>query len=429
MKKLTVTIFAALFVIGVFSGCNQHKDNNFTPESSSISDDDHKTSNNDKTQDSVSSNVQSENEDFDVVEEFENFTAEIVDKTSKQLGKIHRNSVATITDYGIFYTAYPENANDGKTIEYHIYDPKSNKDKLLGTLDNQSYEAAYARTELDNKIYTLVMTGELLDNEKDPLWLLEFDMSSCTMAKHKLTENGFPYTTMTVANGKLLIIDHDQQDIQYDRILEFDPITNSIKSVLSFDLSNDLRGDTLRQVYCDENNIYLLRLNFVSDSDIKMFLDTYDMQYNKQSEMDISSMLAETVSNNLAPEDFFNEMKQMANCFAILDGRYIYYENFSASRFLGDLKSGKLLIETDSLFTASSGSGKPLFFYQYGGNEIFELKDGKFEKSVFNANDNRYYITFASSSSDGSRLIQTDYINPDDRNDTLPSLLYYISVG
>ena len=81
------------------------------------------------------------------------------------------------------------------------------------------------------------------------------------------------------------------------------------------------------------------------------------------------------------------------------------------------------------MFLASSGSGAPFFYCIFGGadneNSIYELKNGTLEKTVFKADDDRYYITAASRSLDGKTLLQVDYTNPEDRNDSLPAKIYY----
>ena len=164
-----------------------------------------------------------------------------------------------------------------------------------------------------------------------------------------------------------------------------------------------------------------------------MFLDTYDNDFNKLSERDISSFLEKGSDNSLVSDDIENEMKQMVSKFMVLDKRFVYYENFSISRFFGNLENGEILEETKGVgdqFLAASGSGNPFFYYAFGGgkneNAVFELKNNSLSKSFFKADDTRYYITAASINQNGNRLIQVDYINPDDGNDTLPTKLYYI---
>lgn len=123
----------------------------------------------------------------------------------------------------------------------------------------------------------------------------------------------------------------------------------------------------------------------------------------------------------------------MVSKFMVLDKRFVYYENFSISRFFGNLENGEILEEIKGVgdqFLAASGSGNPFFYYAFGGgkneNAVFELKNNSLSKSFFKADDTRYYITAASINQNGNRLIQVDYINPDDGNDTLPTKLYYI---
>ena len=186
---------------------------------------------------------------------------------------------------------------------------------------------------------------------------------------------------MTAANGNLLILNHDQTQQLYDKVYMFDTDTKEVSQVLQFELT-DNKGDTIRQMYSDEKNIYILRLHFEDESYVNMFVDTYDFNFKKQYENDISSMLKESVEKELVSEDVLNEMKQMASRFIMLDGKYIYYENFSATRFFGNTENKQLFNEINGMSLASFGSGKPFFYYIYGERTIFEWKNNTLEKSV-----------------------------------------------
>jgi hypothetical protein len=61
------------------------------------------------------------------------------------------------------------------TAEYRFFRTADRKDLLLGRLEDQGYEAVYARTELDGVVYTLAVTGNPMDKTPDPLWLLALD--------------------------------------------------------------------------------------------------------------------------------------------------------------------------------------------------------------------------------------------------------------
>ena len=367
---------------------------------------------------------------------------EVVDKDGKHIGQIPFNSGMTLTNNGIFYTtlisgttspdtiAVGLNEGEKDVVVYHLYDIKTDESYDFGSIPDQDYEAGYCRTELNGKLYTLITTGNAMDNEPDPLILAEFDLTDHTISQYRISDNGFPYTAMTVVNGKLLILNHDQTDVLNDKLYLFDPESKQTEQVMQSELNGNT-GDTIRSMYSDGKSIYILRLHFEGDNNVAMFLDTYDLDFKKLAEKEISAMLKESVGKNLVPEDVANEMKQMVSNFMVLDEKYVYYENFSTTRFLGNAEDGKLFSETEGAgdtFLASSGSGAPFFYCIFGGgeneNSIYEWKDGTLEKTIFKADDDRYYITAASRSPDGKILIQVAYTNPEDRNDTLPTKIY-----
>ncbi len=434
MKRCIAVFLAALICAGL-AGCGSKTDKEAptSPAESSIPESSAEIQESSKT----TSDEQSENKEND------KFTSGIgiVDRDGKHIGNIQEHCGITLTDSGIFYiTAQNDGADpdavgmmegEKTTYSYHLYDTQTNKNYPFGTVPEQDYEAGYVRTELNGKLYTIIITGDILDREPDSMMLLEFDLKKHTIDQYKISDNGFPYTAMTEADGKLLILNHDQTDVLHDRLYLFDPDSKESKEVLHFELSGNT-GDTLRSVYSDDKNIYLLRLRFEGESNVKMFLDTYDLSFKKLSEKDITSVIKAAAGVDLAPDDTINEMKQMVGKFMVLDEKYVYYENFSATRFLCNPEDGKLFDETlgfGDLFIASTGSGKPFFCYIYGGskneNAVFDWKNGSLEKTLFKADDDRYYITAASSSPNGKRLIQVSYTNPGNSSDTLPTKIYY----
>lgn len=368
---------------------------------------------------------------------------EVVDKDGKHIGQIPFNSGMTLTNNGIFYTTVISGAasldtvtvgmNEGAKdkVIYHLYDTKTCESYTFGSITDQDYEAGYCRTELDGKLYTLITTGNALDKDPDPLLLVEFDLQAHTINQYTISENGFPYTAMAYVNGKLLILNHDQTDVLNDKLYLFEPENKQTKQIMQFELNGNT-GDTIRSMYSYGKNIYILRLHFEGENNVTMFLDTYGLDLKKQSEKDISSMLKESAGKNLVPEDVANEIKQMVSRFMVLDEKYVYYENFSSTRFLGNIDDGSIFSETEGagdMFLASSGSGTPFFYCIFGGakneNSIYKLKGGALEKTVFKADDDRYYMTAASRSPDGKTLIQVAYTDPENRSDTLPTKIYY----
>ncbi len=457
MKRFSVIILAAMLCIGA-AGCSKSSDNDGSKASSDMRFSDKRDSLPESSQPSEtesSSAVKSDTEKIDTKDpDTENsdteqphenvVVLEVADKDGKHIGEIKSSGAVTLTDSGLFFmtrkisvpsdnTAITTETNSERVTSYHLYDPEKNERYDLGDINGEDYEAGYDRTEINGRLYTLITTGNALDNIPDPLILLEFDLNAHSVRQYKISDNGFPYTAMTEVNGKLLILNHDQQEQLSDRLYLFDTQTGESEQVLQFELNNGT-GDTIRQVWCDGEDIYILRLEFANGDAEKMFIDTYGKDFKKLYEKDITSVIRKSAEESLASDDVRNEMKQMVSGFRVIDKKYVYYENFSAVHFLADIESGKLFDEINELSLISSGSGKPFFYYIYKGNAVdytkgenavFELKNGSLEKTVFSPDDERYYITSASVSPNGKRLIQTDYTSPDDRSDTLPAKLYY----
>ena len=445
MKRYFSLLLCALLCVCI-TGCSKESNNTETQASdkSSVTESTVEASENSKTiSDEASENSRTVSDEPSDTKETDDNMIEIVDKDGKHIGQIPFNSGMTLTNSGIFYTTFIPGAagsdttvvglNDGEKdkIIYHLYDTKTDESYSFGSIPDQDYEAGYCRTELNGKLYTLITTGNAMDQEPDPLLLAEFDLVEHTINQYKISDNGFPYTAMTEVNGKLLILNHDQTDVLNDNLYLFDPESKQTEQVLQFELNGNT-GDTIRSINSDGKNIYVLRLRFEGDNNVTMFLDTYDLAFKKLSEKDISAMLKESAGSALAQDDTANEMKQMVSRFMVFDEKYVYYENFSTTRFLGNVEDGKLFSETKGAgdtFLASSGSGAPFFYCIYGGerneNSIYELKNGALEKTVFKADDDRYFLSAASRSPDGKTLIQVAYTNPEDRNDTLPTKIYY----
>ena len=434
MKRYFSLFLCALLCIGI-TGCSKGSGSTEvqTYEKSGVTESTIETSENSK---------KISDEYSDTKETDKNMT-DIVDRDGRHIGQIPFNTGITLTNSGIFYTTVISGAaspdavtvgmNEGAKdkVIYHLYDTKTCESYTFGSITDQDYEAGYCRTELDGKLYTLITTGNALDKDPDPLLLVEFDLQAHTINQYTISENGFPYTSMTSVNDKLLILNHDQTDVLDDKLYLFDTKSKQAKQVMQSELNGHF-GDTIRSMHSDGKNIYILRLHFEGENNVTMFLDTFDLDLKKLSEKDISAMMRESAGKSLVPEDVANEMKQMVSRFMVLDEKYVYYENFSSTRFLGNIDDGSIFSETEGagdMFLASSGSGTPFFYCIFGGakneNSIYELKGGALEKTVFKADDDRYYMTAASRSPDGKTLIQVAYTDPEDRSDTLPTKIYY----
>ena len=380
-------------------------------------------------QDSQPDNSQPDNSDV-ILAPRSNTKIEVFDNSGKRIGELENNGCVTLCNRGIVYCSAADNGDDLKN-EFNLFDAKTGKTTRLGWIEGEIFENVFNRIEIGDHVYTLVIKGNLYDDEPDPVYLVDIDLNGL-VATHTITDDGFAYMSMCEHNGKLLIRLHDQQDkTLFDRIFEYDPSTGKKREVITAELDDGEKGNTFRQIWSDGKNVYVLRIAMNGLSDVKMMLDIYDAEYNKISEKDITGLFL-AANKDRSPEDISSEMRQPVAYFRVYDGRYIYYENFSVSRFFADLETGEHLIETNGVFSASNGSGKTFWFWSFGGREagdelslngVFELHDGKLEKSLYtDPTDSRYEIWSACSSADGTRMYHCGYKDPD-TGELLPSKL------
>ena len=341
--------------------------------------------------------------------------AEILDKDGKLLARIDGRANASAADAGIFYSIFVQGEYEfTATAQYRFYRLSDGKDILLGTLEDQGYEAVYARTEMDGTVYALALTGNPFDTSPDALWLLAFDPVRGTMNKIRVSENASPYAAMTAANGKALVMVHELGAPKRDLVFEFDAASGALKEVLSFS-SEGSRCESLRGVYADGEKLYLLRLAVEGGNPEELYLDVYDSAYGKLSERSLRELIfSEEYAGITSPGDEKAELGMIASGFAVQDGRYLYYENFGVTRALLDLETGKNLFARDDSYALSIGGGKKVFyFFDLGQAEpgqevqgVYDLKNGTVERTVMTPPDGRTMIRSLSVSPNGTRLIR-----------------------
>ncbi|MBO4356088.1 MAG: hypothetical protein J5850_04465, partial [Clostridia bacterium] len=212
----------------------------------------------------------------------------IADRSGTMLGEIDNRANFTAIDEGVFYSVFTlkENSYTG-TAEYRFFSMKDKTDVFLGKMEDQGYEAGFARTEIDGTVYTLAVKGNPAGDAAIPLLLLAFSTANRTMKTYTISEHGFPYAAMTVSGGKLLIMNHEMTKEKTDKIYEFDPSTEKTKEVLKF-LSSD---NSLRSICGTDNGFYLLRLKLNKGGEDEIFIDQYDEKYVKISDQSVGDIL------------------------------------------------------------------------------------------------------------------------------------------
>ena len=342
----------------------------------------------------------------------------ITDENGAKLGFIDDRAGFTAVDGGIFYSvvSMKENSYTGDA-EYRFFSLKDRTDFYLGKLENQGYEAGFARTELDGKIYALAVKGNPAGDDAVPLLLLDFDPANKTMKTHTVSEYGFPYASMTASGGKLLIMNHEMTKEKEDKIYEFDPGTGTVKEVLSFESS----ADSLRGVCAADGGFYLLRLKLNNGGENEMYVDRYDANYGKISGQPVTDILAAAITNVRGISgrgDALNEIGMNVSRFFVADGRYMIYENFGLSRVVVDLQTGETILAKDDNYAVSTGSGAPLIYkVDYDADnvsepEIYGIENGKPKQVPFTPDGALKLIQLVTVSENGTRAILTSDVYP-----------------
>ena len=337
----------------------------------------------------------------------------IYDKDGTVIGDVDGRANCTAVDGGIFYSTFaPDENHPTATAEYRFFSLATREDVLLGQLEDQGYEAAFARTEHGGVIYTLAIVGNPLSDRPVSLVLLAFDPVACTMKTYTVSETGFPYASLTVSGGKLLIMNHEMTSPKTDSVYAFDPATETLSRVLSFASTTD----SLRGVSAASDGFFLLRLKLNRDGENELMLDRYDNEYRKVSEQSVRESLVSAVMKVhgiLTRSDALNELGMSVGHFAVLSDRYLLYENFGLSRLIVDLQSGETLLAKDDVYSVSNGSGAPVVYRMdfdpdnVAKPEIIGLVDGHLTAFAFTPTASHPLIKGVSRSAAGTWLVLT----------------------
>ena len=230
------------------------------------------------------------------------------------------------------------------------------------------------------------------------------------MKKYTVSENRFPYASMTVSDGKLIIMDHEMSEPKCDKIYEFDPETETVREILTF--SSDT--DSLRAVSSANDGFFLLRLKINDGVENEMFLDRYDKYNKKVSETSVNETLVKAIgkiNGMTGRQDALNELGTHVGGFSVVDGRFMIYENFSVTRLIVDLQSGEAILAEDDIYSVSTGGGER-YVYRMDFDpdnveepEIIGMIGGKPEKLQFKPSGALRLIRAVSHSPGGTWLV------------------------
>lgn len=329
------------------------------------------------------------------------------------------------TNDGFIYSKYIDESSGKLTeMEYYRYIFNTKKSVRLGSIKDwslQTNEAEY----INNHIYYFVSTGDITSYEDRKLKFIDIDFNNNTMSELSSETGGFPYNSMAAAGNLVLM----SKVLKNGSCLEaYNTETKEIRTLKSFnfDDKNNI-GEAVRKISVNEQDqtISLLMLKITAENNVSLSIETYDYDMNLLDTIDISTISSDN-----------NELCQGVSFFDYTNN-YVYYENFSITRFLGLVNKSNLekfnsINETFQMAHETVKDNEINLFYQLGDKNnyiyLFNTKVGTLKKSTFKADDDRYYITNMSKDNENNLIILMDYKNPD-TSERLDTRLYFIRLN
>lgn len=372
------------------------------------------------------SGVRNENSEYEKMGEkyFKNTEISIYDKANAKIGEIeHYGTVVKTNDSIIYMKVSDHTAECIVEMEYYRYVISTRENIKLGTVKKWAYQAGDT-VFIGDHLYVILTTGDVLDANARTLRLYDIDLKQNRMTEVFSEQGAFPYASMSATGGKLLLTDIVENATL---LKEYDPASKKIETIKKIDFDDHAGvGEAVRQITADENTISLLILKAQvqehGEKKHELRIDVYDYDMNFQRSIDVSS-----ISSNP------NELSQGVAQFEFSDN-YIYYENFSTTRFLGKINSdGKLTKVMDTgmdfmkMHENTQNKGVFVFCPTYSKkNSIYRLntKTEEIQQSEFHADDERYYIINAMKDQNDNLLLVVGYRDPDTGEDLTPKMYY-----
>lgn len=354
---------------------------------------------------------------------FSNESLPIYNKNNETIGQINHYGSLIQTNDSIVYTKIPtDKVNSITEIDYYRYMLDTNQDIKLGTINNWAQQSTESVC-LDEHLYLLITTGEVSDEQNRTVKLLDIDLKNNSIKVVLSEEGGFPYNSMVGVEDKLFIAKVLSNG---SCIEEYNIKTNKTQTLIKFDFNDKTTvGETIRQISADENTIALMMLVKEAADSVKLRVDVYDHNLNYIKSADVTDISSEP-----------NELRQGISNFQYSNGLF-YYENFSSTRFLGEISNNQILktIETNETFAMAleTENNKTKLFYQsFSPNNnylyLWNMRDKTLLKTEFYADNKKYYIINMTRSSNDDCLI-TMYYRSNSSGEKLTPRLYYVNLA
>ena len=349
----------------------------------------------------------------------------------------HYLSFFQIDDGFIYAKSLTNSTGINSKVEYIRYNFSTNEQTTLGVIDDWAYEASYDTFSVNNHIYLLITTGDAFNFDESKNYLYDINLIDNTMTAFFLDNATSPYNSMTFSDNKIYI---SMPGSGKSVVNIFDIESKEISKLYEYTFNSENQsGDTIRHITADESYIYLLRLHMEGETNVKMFLDSFDLSFMPISSVDITS---EITANTLESEDKSSEARQLVSHFGVKNN-IVYYENFSLSRALFEMPgigsansknapSKHILEASPEIYKAIDISMCDDFgvFYKAYSNEIYivDYKKQNVYKTVLLGDNADYRITYMTYDADARALVFLECVDQSNMN-TSYRKIYCISLS
>lgn len=373
---------------------------------------DHTNENRSEKTQAISQNIINSNETISIYE------------NNQFLDRIEHFGYIFQTQDGFVYSKWASNDSNRTTVmEYYHYYFDASESVKLGNIENWSFQT-HESALVNNHLYFYISTGDYTSEENSSLLFVDVDLVRDCLVQINSEKGGFPYDTMKRKGDCVLL---NKVVTNGSCLQEYNTVTGKIKQLKFFDFDDqNVVGEAVRNISVNEDKktISLLMLRNKTKEDASLNIDTYDYDMNLLNSIDISPIFTDS-----------NELIQGVTFFDYIND-YLYYENFSITRYLGVVNNKKIdspgfIDQSFELSYETENNQEPKLFYQYGNENnylyLFDANEGKMLKATYKTNNDRYYIIGVSRNKN-NLLVTMGYKDPQTAK-TLESRLFHVKMS
>ena len=351
-----------------------------------------------------------------------NDTAQIYDVNHNLIGQLEYYETLLQVGNSIIYNKLPSGkAATRESVDYYRYDLETKQHIKLFTVKNYRYEVFYNAVADEEHLYMLISTSA---DDIDSVYLYDVNLVSNEAESILLSEEDYVYNTMTLAGDKVYIVRLKNGGCYLDA---YDTTTKELKTIKDYVFFNEKNaGEVIRQITADSTTVSMLRLKMESETEFRLYIDVYDYDMNFLRCIDVTDMY---IVGDFSVKD---ELRQLVAYFRF-ENNYLFYLNFSSSRFCGEIQDEKIIpvIDADSLFGTATEVCKDnlnVYYRSYSSEPrntiyLFDTDTGNIKEAVFNAKDERYLMSYMTKGKD-SLVIRFEST----REDNLPTIMYWVKL-